>query len=60
MMMNFKKSLFLLYFFCNRHPLKKTCQCFNIDKKTAENSFQQIAKRDKLKKDKANVLLFSK
>ena len=36
----------------------KTCQFFGVDEKTAEKSFQQIAKGDKLEEDKAKRLFF--
>jgi len=38
--------------------IKQKHQFFSIDKKTVENSFQQIAKRDKLEEDKAKNIFF--
>jgi len=36
----------------------KTCQFFGVDENTAEKSFQQITKHDKLEEDKAKSLFF--
>ncbi len=36
----------------------KTCQFFGVDEKTAEKSFEQITKDDKLEEDKAKQLFF--
>ncbi|CAF3750258.1 unnamed protein product [Rotaria magnacalcarata] len=36
----------------------KTCQFFGVDEKTAENSFHQITKSDKLEEDRAKQLFF--
>ncbi|CAF4040933.1 unnamed protein product [Rotaria sp. Silwood2] len=36
----------------------KTCQFFGVDEKTAEKSFYQITKQDKLEEDKAKQLFF--
>jgi Ca2+-binding EF-hand superfamily protein len=36
----------------------KTCQFFGVDQTTAEKSFQQLSKDDKLEEDKAKHLFF--
>ena len=36
----------------------KTCQFFGVDEQTAEKSFEQIARDDKIEEDKAKKLFF--